>query len=496
MNPTRTVRAFYQPASYHLLQARYVSTTKTTKSSAVVSAASPAAATTSSALQTTFPQQIGDLIGTSKPKPDSESPLAKLPLSSVLRSLVILSFSSSHLLLKPCIYTLSALANPKTPLTDTDRNPLLHWLIKNTIYKQFNAGENKAEVQKSINEIKGLGCRGVLLGYAREVLTGESKASPHDAKVAKQDVDAWLQGTLQGVEMATEGDFVALKFTGMGTQAVHLLQNNLPPSEYMDAAIRKACDATIAKGTRLLVDAEEQAVQPGIENWVMKYQKYCNLQTPGKATIYCTYQAYLKSTPATIAKHLAMAERDGYTLGVKLVRGAYMKIEPRHVIWDTKEDTDTCYDGVVEAILTRRYNSMLSPAPESVAKETMPPVNLIIATHNRESVQKAHSVRLQQVQNNEPRIDLSYAQLQGMADEVSCDLINGFEDAARKHPHQVLESPNVYKLLTWGSVQECMGFLLRRALENTEAVARTKDSQKAMMEELWRRIKTVLVRGI
>lgn len=84
-------------------------------------------------------------------------------------------------------------------------------MIKNTIYKQFNAGENKVEVQKSINDIKSLGCRGVLLGYAREVLTGENKVSPHDAKVAKQDVDAWLQGTLQGVEMATEGDFVALK---------------------------------------------------------------------------------------------------------------------------------------------------------------------------------------------------------------------------------------------------------------------------------------------
>lgn len=211
MNPTRTVRALYQPASYRLLQVRYVSTTKTTKSSAVVSAGSPATAAASSAIQTTFPQQIGDLIGAAKPKPDSDSPLAKLPLSSVLRSLVILSFSSSNLLLKPCIYTLSALANPKTALTDTDRNPLLHWLIKNTIYKQFNAGENKPEVQRSIAEIKGLGCRGVLLGYAREVLTGESKASPHDAKVAKQDVDAWLQGTLQGVEMATEGDFVALK---------------------------------------------------------------------------------------------------------------------------------------------------------------------------------------------------------------------------------------------------------------------------------------------
>ncbi|KAH8689521.1 proline oxidase PrnD [Talaromyces proteolyticus] len=491
MNPTRTLRAFSKPPSYLLIHPRHVSTTKTTKSSAVVTA-SPAAAgsTASNVLQTTFPQQIESLNDVAKPQP--ESPLAKLPLSNVLRSLLILSVSSAPFLLKPCIYTLSALAHPKTALTDVDRNPVLHWLIKKTIYKQFNAGENKSEVQGSITEIKNLGFRGVLLGYAREVLTGEGKTSTHDEKVAQQEVDAWLKGTLQGVEMATEGDFVALKFTGMGTQAVELLQKRLPPSEYIDAAIRKACDATIAKGTRLLVDAEEQAVQPGIEDWVMRYQNYCSQQTPGRATVYCTYQAYLKSTPATIAKHLAMSERDGYTLGVKLVRGAYMKIEQRHLIWDTKEDTDICYDGVVEALLNRRYNSMLAPAVDSVDKQTVPPVGLIIATHNRESVQKAHSIRLNQAKENLPRIELSYAQLQGMADEVSCDLINGFEDAARGHPHQALELPNVYKLLTWGSVQECMGFLLRRALENTEAVARTKDSQRAMMTELWRRMKAVL----
>jgi hypothetical protein len=107
---------------------------------------------------------------------------------------------------------LSALASPKTALTDVNRNPLLHWLVKNTIYKQFNAGENKAEVQRSIVETKGLGCRGVLLGYAREVLVADSKASPHDEALAKQEVDAWLKGTLQGVDMATEGDFVALKY--------------------------------------------------------------------------------------------------------------------------------------------------------------------------------------------------------------------------------------------------------------------------------------------
>jgi Proline dehydrogenase len=284
----------------------------------------------------------------------------------------------------------------------------------------------------------------------------------------------------------------------MGTQAVHLLKDRQPPSKYMDIAIRKACDAAIAKSARLLVDAEEQAVQLGIEDWIMKYQKYCNLQTPGRATFYGTYQAYLKGVPTNIARHLAMAEKDGYTLGVKLVRGAYMKIEPRHLIWDTKEDTDACYDGIVEALLTRRYNSMLRPAPESKDQTRLPSVNAIIATHNRESVQKAHSVRIQQAANNEPRIELAYAQLQGMADEISCDLINSFshtrEQSFSTKEIQPLEKPNVYKLLTWGSVQECMGFLFRRALENTEAVARTKDSRIAMYGELWRRAKLAVTK--
>jgi hypothetical protein len=260
----------------------------------------------------------------------------------------------------------------------------------------------------------------------------------------------------------------------------------------MDAAIRKACDAAVAKGARLLVDAEEQAVQPGIEEWIMRYQKYCNAKTPGRATMYGTYQAYLRSTPSTLAKHLAIAEREGYTFGVKLVRGAYMKSEARNLIWSTKEETDRCYDEIIEALLTRRYNSMLTPAPGAV-NQTVPPTNVIIATHNRESVQKAHALRLRQAANGEPRVELSYAQLQGMADEVSCELVNGFQDrVARNDTAQGLEITNVYKLLTWGSIQECMGFLLRRAVENTEAVGRTKESYSAMAQELKRRFVTFL----
>lgn len=253
----------------------------------------------------------------------------------------------------------------------------------------------------------------------------------------------------------------------------------------MDSAIQQVCDLAMARNARLLVDAEQQAVQPGIEAWSLRYQRYCNSRTPGRAIFYSTYQAYLRSTPVTLARHLEVARKEGYTLGIKVVRGAYLQTEARDLIWATKEETDACYDGVVEAVLTRQYNQMLQPEGEKSTQ--LPPVNLIIATHNRDSVQKAHALRLEQRAHGQDHgVDLSYAQLQGMADEVSCELTQGFEEAEKET--DLSEKPNVYKLLTWGSVKECMGFLLRRAIENTEAVGRTKQSQEAMWKEFRRRV--------
>lgn len=134
------------------------------------------------------------------------APLAKLSLANVLRSLVILSASSSRRLLKPSLAVLATLAQPPSPWLDVGRNRLLNWLVKHTLYAQFSAGENKREVQASIRQIKQLGYRGVLLGYARETTEAGAGDAAGDA-----ELDAWLQGTLQTVDMAEDGDFVALK---------------------------------------------------------------------------------------------------------------------------------------------------------------------------------------------------------------------------------------------------------------------------------------------
>lgn len=183
------------------LARRYVSRTSNTKASAAA-ATGPAA----------DPAQVSLARKTGAGLSSFSSPLAKLPLSSVLRSLLILSVSSSPILLKPCIYTLSVLANPRSSLFDVAKNPLLNSLVKHTIYRQFNAGENKLEVQRSIRDIKSLGYRGVLLGYARELLVGEGQATPLGEEAERAEVKEWLDPTLQTVDMAQEGDFVALKY--------------------------------------------------------------------------------------------------------------------------------------------------------------------------------------------------------------------------------------------------------------------------------------------
>lgn len=167
---------------------------------------------TSNARSSISASSTGSLLHQVSPPPkELASALSKLPLSSILRSWLILSASSSRILLKPCIYTLSLLAHPKSAVLDVAKNPLLNLLIKHTLYRQFNAGENKLEVQRSIRDIKNLGYRGVLLGYAKEVLVGESKVDPRDEKAGREETQMWLDGTLQTVDMAQEGDFVALK---------------------------------------------------------------------------------------------------------------------------------------------------------------------------------------------------------------------------------------------------------------------------------------------
>ena len=413
------------------------------------------------------------------------APLAVLPLTNVLRSLMTTTVSSSPLLLPPSLAIMSTLANTTSSALNPDRNPLLRLFLKQTFYAQFCAGENAPEVRRTIESLKQIGFGGVILGYAKEVVLSEAQmedlascsAGAAAEECVRTEITPWATGTMETVRLASPGDFVALKFTGAGRQALHALSQRLPPSAALESAIDGICQLAASRGVRLLFDAEQQALQPGIDDWSLTYMRKYN--TPSSAVVYGTYQAYLKATSSTLSRHLAAAREGGFALGVKLVRGAYLGSDPRHLIHDSKSDTDVTYDGVAEALLRGEWNAQLQPQSEADRAATFPKVSVVLATHNRVSVLKAQAI----LSEGEVEADVAFAQLQGMADEVSCELVSSNGDGGQK--------PRAYKYLVWGSTGECMKYLLRRAHENRDAVQRTRDGRDAMRTELVRRAKTL-----
>ncbi|EHL02244.1 putative proline dehydrogenase, mitochondrial [Glarea lozoyensis 74030] len=238
----------------------------------------------------------------------------------------------------------------------------------------------------------------------------------------RKEIIPWAKGSLETVKLASPGDFVALKFTGAGSQALYDLKQQAPSSPALKEAIDSICDLASARGIRLLFDAEQQAIQAGIDSWTLDYMRKYNGKTPGKAVVYGTYQAYLKATPSILASHLAVARKENLTLGVKLVRGAYLGSDPRHLIHDTKADTDNAYNGIAAALAKRAYGP---PLQAEKGETTFPPVNVVLAGHNHTSVRKIQDLRTTQAQRGEEQTDLVYAQLQGMADEISCVQVSG-----------------------------------------------------------------------
>lgn len=347
-------------------------------------------------------------------------------------------------------------------------------------------------MKQTIAGLKNIGFSGVILGYAKEVVMSKEDQAAASSKsstpssgesILRNEIEPWAKGTIETVMLASKGDFVALKFTGAGQQALSALMKQLPPSEALGNVIDRICQLASERGVRLLFDAEQQAVQAGIDDWTLTYMRKYNMN--GAAVIYGTYQAYLKATPRILSSHLAIAEKEGFTLGVKLVRGAYLGSDPRHLIHDTKADTDRAYDGIAEGLLTRRWNAPLK-APEGV--EFPGRVDLVLASHNRDSVLKARRI----LQQQEVAPTVAFAQLQGMADEVSCELVVGGGENEKVVAAPVVAAatkPQVYKYLVWGSTGECMKYLLRRAQENRDAVQRTKSGRDAMKAELVRRMK-------
>ncbi|KAF6819728.1 proline oxidase [Colletotrichum sojae] len=420
-------------------------------------------------------------------------PHSKLSLKVLLRSLLVAAISSRRFLLSPAVGVLRFLdGSPRFWVFDVQRNPVLHVLIKKTLYNHFCAGETRAEVMSTIAEIKRMGFRGAILKYAREIVVDHRTEDETSRGMSKNDqtpgdhsdsgIEAWRDGVLSTVEMLGEGDILALKLTGAGPAVSEALSSNQALPAQMAEALTEVCSRAVERKARIFVDAEQTSVQRGIDAVALDLMRCFNVGGRG-AVVYNTYQAYLKSTPETLSSHMELAAQDGFVLGVKLVGGAYISSEPRHMINDTKEDTDQSYDSIARGLLSQQYRDFWK-ADDKV----FPYLELFLATHNKLSVLVANELQQNRAEKGLRLTKIQYGQLLGMADEVSFSLLQ-LADKKRQETKACDAAPiEVYKCLSWGSLGDCLAYLLRRAVENRDAVSRTRSEFVALKLELWRRI--------
>lgn len=279
------------------------------------------------------------------------------------------------------------------------------------------------------------------------------------------------------------------RLTGAGHFVEQQLAKSSAPCARMKDALEEIFDAAKDKGVRILIDAEQNHIQAGIDSWALQAQEKHN---HGKAVVFSTYQAYLRSVPVTLAQDLAFAREKGFVLGVKLVRGAYFATDPHDIFWTSKADTDHAYDGIAEALIRRKYNYVLTPfsPPRGLEKEDpnlkFPDISILLATHNHTSVRNAIRIwNNERKTTTKRRADIAFGQLMGMADEVSGELIMTGKNETDEGEGGMLRT---YKYLPWGTVGECLGYLTRRADENRGAVERAREARKAINLELRRRM--------
>ncbi|XP_056285371.1 hydroxyproline dehydrogenase isoform X3 [Pseudoliparis swirei] len=224
-------------------------------------------------------------------------------------------------------------------------------LLRPTVYAQFVAGENESEISRSMEKMSSLGLRPMLAVPIEEDL-GES--------AGEKRYDDNMEAMLECVRMSHRNAWS--KEPMMQLKVTALLSPDLC------ASVNKV---------RVLVDAEYTYMNPTLSLVTMAMMKKFNKDD---AWIWNTYQCYLKESGSLLAEALRLSSDEGFCLGVKLVRGAYMdkerklaekegRLDPVHQRW---EDTNDSYNGSLDLML-----EAILQKPERR--------RMIVATHNEES---------------------------------------------------------------------------------------------------------------
>lgn len=331
-------------------------------------------------------------------------------------------------------------------------------LFKNTIFKQFVGGETIHDCDKTINELGRFNI-GTILDYSVE------------GKESEADFDACCKETLETIHKAKNNEhipFCVFKVTGLArfdllekvSSKFALTNDEEKEFEKVRQRVHTICEAAFKAQQPLFIDAEESWIQPAIDDLADDNMKLFNKE---KAIVYNTFQMYRKDRLDFLKQTITNAKSQGFYVGAKLVRGAYMEKERKRAaeknyaspIQDTKENSDKDYNLALE---------------ECIANLSM--VGLCAGTHNEQS-----SLALVKLMKDHGIADADkrvyFSQLLGMSDHISYNLALG--------------GYNVAKYVPYGPVKEVLPYLIRRAQENTSVKGQTGRELSLIIKEKERR---------
>ncbi|KAK6008224.1 hypothetical protein QM012_000127 [Aureobasidium pullulans] len=429
----------------------------------------------------------------------SRRTLQALPISTLVRSLIV--FSATAL---PARLLASIIRLTKKHVNTIESVGPLRWTFTKLLYENFCIGSQQDEIEIKTQELRRIGFTGIVLANAREAQP--TKESHTGSVIDDAQCKEWVDNNLESVQQAEPGDYVGLRFTGAGAAASQFLSDfsaicksqNLEEAtklysdqmQYYISQVERICEAAEARRVRVLIDAESSTYQKAIDFAALEIMRRFN--TSHRALVLNTYQLYLNSSAEKLKLHLDHSVKHGYVLGIKMVRGAYLHTElDKQSLHISKQHTDEAYDDTVKFLL-REESGIAWKA------------DIMLATHNAQSVRNAFDLYTstytisKENHRFKPQVrGLAFAQLMGMADEVSMELVNKIEQAKKKESTKHLTEVDttsvyprlgVYKYTAWGSLRDCLLYILRRAEENKDAAARTQDTAFAILRELRSRV--------
>ncbi|ACU03730.1 proline dehydrogenase family protein [Pedobacter heparinus] len=331
-------------------------------------------------------------------------------------------------------------------------------IIKATLFKHFCGGETIAECEHTIQQLAS-GKVGTILDYSVE---GEEEEIVFDFT---------CEEIIRTIERAT-GDkripITVFKVTGIGRFG---LLEKLDAKKELNAAeqtefeklkqrCEKICRRAFDKNVPVMIDAEETWIQDTIDELAFDMMRLFNQKN---CIVYNTYQLYRHDKLADLKSDHLIAREQGFVLGVKMVRGAYMEKERKRA----EELGFPSPIQVDKAACDRDYDASLHYCMEHIND-----IAFVCGTHNENSCRVlAQFLDEYKIAHNHPHV--YFAQLLGMSDNLSFNL----SDAGY----------NVAKYVPYGPIKAVMPYLFRRAQENTSIAGATSRELGLIIKEKQRR---------